>query len=198
MTFKCSDSLSGVGFVTSPVILSNEGAHQSVKGTCQDKAGNQANVNVVQINIDKTPPTSTITFGKPSSYSNNIYTITSSTPITIGASDALSGIYQIKYGIDNPSTPLAYSKSFTISTLGTHVIYFRSIDQALNVETVHSVKVTVQARLSVIDVPLISVVSLAITGLIVNFASYLKQADPQTFNLAKEGIVELPETEVKE
>ncbi len=199
VTFTCYDSLSGVGSVTGPVALSSEGQHQSVKGTCLDKAGNQANANVANINIDKTPPTTTITFGKPSSGSNPTI-VTSSTPISLSATDVLSGVYQIKYGIDNPSTSLVYSKSFTIPALGTHVIYFRSIDQALNVERVRSVKVTIQARLLVIDVPLVSVVSLAVTGLIVNFASYLKQADPRTaffnnaFDLAREDIVELRKT----
>jgi hypothetical protein len=56
VAFGCTDSLSGVASSSAPTTLSNEGANQSVTGTCTDKAGNTSTQVVSNINIDKTPP----------------------------------------------------------------------------------------------------------------------------------------------
>jgi hypothetical protein len=58
ISFSCVDTLSGLaaGSPPAPTILANEGANQSVSGTCQDLAGNSAAATVSEINIDKTPP----------------------------------------------------------------------------------------------------------------------------------------------
>jgi hypothetical protein len=58
ISFTCVDTLSGLaaGSPPAPTILANEGANQSVSGTCQDLAGNSAAATVSEINIDKTPP----------------------------------------------------------------------------------------------------------------------------------------------
>lgn len=55
-TFTCTDSLSGVDTVSSPIQVSTEGENQSIEGECLDKAGNSSKLTVSGINIDKTPP----------------------------------------------------------------------------------------------------------------------------------------------
>ena len=59
VTFSCSDALSGVASCPAPVLVSGEGANQIVTGTAVDKAGNSATASVT-LNIDKTPPVSSI------------------------------------------------------------------------------------------------------------------------------------------
>ena len=56
--FECSDGLSGLatGSPPSDTVLTNEGAGQSVLGTCYDLAGNSASATVGDISIDKTVP----------------------------------------------------------------------------------------------------------------------------------------------
>ena len=54
--FDCTDTLSGIDFLTNDQILSSEGANQSVRGSCIDKAGNDSAVEVGDINIDTTQP----------------------------------------------------------------------------------------------------------------------------------------------
>ncbi len=57
-SFSCSDALSGLAAGSPPqdTVISNQGAGQSVIGTCYDVAGNSASA-VVKVNIDWTPPT---------------------------------------------------------------------------------------------------------------------------------------------
>ena len=55
VTFFATDALSGVALVSSPVVLTSEGAKQPVTGSAVDHAGNTAVVNLV-VSIDKTPP----------------------------------------------------------------------------------------------------------------------------------------------
>jgi len=50
VTFTCTDPLSGVANVTSPVTVGN-GQGQSVSGSCTDKAGNQVSARVTGINV---------------------------------------------------------------------------------------------------------------------------------------------------
>jgi len=54
--FNSYDILSGIDSVTPDIIISTEGANQSVTGTAGDKAGNLASYTVSGINIDKTVP----------------------------------------------------------------------------------------------------------------------------------------------
>lgn len=61
--FSATDGLSGVDSVSpEEKIVSTEGADQSVTGTATDEAGNTASITVDEINIDKTPPTLTLTY----------------------------------------------------------------------------------------------------------------------------------------
>jgi len=59
--FTCNDTTSGVANAFDNKLLSDEGANQSVTGTCTDNAGNITTTTVSGINIDKTAPTITAT-----------------------------------------------------------------------------------------------------------------------------------------
>src|SRR5206468_18324 len=58
VAFDCSDALSGLAPGSPPgaTVISNEGAGQSVSGSCRDRAGNSASAIAANINIDKTAP----------------------------------------------------------------------------------------------------------------------------------------------
>src|SRR5581483_11845824 len=91
VSFACTDLLSGLapGSPPAPIVLSSEGAHQQVAGSCQDLAGNSASAVVAGINIDKTPPLLNATFTPPpnaNGWSNTDVTI------AFNAADALSGV----------------------------------------------------------------------------------------------------------
>ena len=87
--FIGSDTLSGVKTITSDLIISTEGASQSVVGTATDKADNSASTTVTGINIDKTPPSVTI-----SSPGNGTEYILKQTILAAwSANDSLSGLY---------------------------------------------------------------------------------------------------------
>lgn len=64
VSFTCSDQTSGVASCPSPVLLTNEGAHQVVSGTVTDKAGNKATTSVT-VSLDKTAPTISGTINPP-------------------------------------------------------------------------------------------------------------------------------------
>ena len=60
VSFEAADQVSGVDYVEGDIILTEEGANQSVTGTAIDKAGNVALVVSTSINIDKALPALTI------------------------------------------------------------------------------------------------------------------------------------------
>jgi hypothetical protein len=90
VSFETSDALSGVDPNSDPpdVVLSGEGADQSVSGTVYDKAGNFASATVSNISIDKTKPVVTIT-APPEGAS---YLLNQNILADWSATDALSGI----------------------------------------------------------------------------------------------------------
>jgi virginiamycin B lyase len=55
-TFTGSDDLSGIAGCSSAVVLSAEGSHPQVSGTCTDNAGNVSAPAFVNVNVDKTLP----------------------------------------------------------------------------------------------------------------------------------------------
>lgn len=55
--FDANDAVSGIDYLTPDVTLTAEGEGQTVVGMARDLAGNEAYYAVVNINIDKTPPT---------------------------------------------------------------------------------------------------------------------------------------------
>ena len=91
VTLTCSDARSGIKTCTGggSVVLSNEGANQSVPGSAVDNADNSASHSVGPFNIDKTAPTLT---GAPTSSPNGAGWYDGDVTIHWTADDALAGI----------------------------------------------------------------------------------------------------------
>jgi hypothetical protein len=90
VSLRCADALSGVKSCTGggTVVLSTEGANQSVSGQAVDDADNTASTTVSGINIDTTAPTLT---GAPTTAAVNGW-YSGDVTIRWTASDALSGL----------------------------------------------------------------------------------------------------------
>ncbi len=126
VTFLCADSLSGVANCTSPVTVSTEGANQMVSGTAIDNAGNAAPASAT-INLDKTPPTISIT----SPVAGATFTA-SSVSVTGNVSDSLSGISSVTC---NGASATIQSGTFTCSVslaFGSNTITAQATDLAGN------------------------------------------------------------------
>ena len=97
--------------------------------------------------IDKTPPTTTLTIGKPK-YVSNITYVTPETPFILNATDNLNGtgVAQTAYRIYNDtysSDWIIYIAPFYLTNLkdGTYHIDFNSTDYAGNVEPTNTISV---------------------------------------------------------
>jgi hypothetical protein len=91
VSFTCSDALSGIKSCTGggSVIVSTEGANQSVPGTAVDNADNVNNAGVIGISIDKTAP---LLSGAPTTSANGAGWYNNNVTVHWTCSDALSGI----------------------------------------------------------------------------------------------------------
>jgi hypothetical protein len=120
VSFTCTDTLSGIKLCTGggSVIVSTEGANQSVPGTAIDNADNTNNLAVTGINIDKTAPSLS---GAPTTSPNVLGWYKTNVAIAWTCSDALSGL--------NGSCP----SNSTISSEGTGLTASASVtDKAGN------------------------------------------------------------------
>ena len=100
VTFTCAEG--GSGIVTCPVsqTVTEEGANQIVEGTATDLEGNTATA-PVNINLDKTMPTVTIT----SPAQDAVFLSTNNVLAVWGAADALSGVASSS-GTVEPDLPI--------------------------------------------------------------------------------------------
>ncbi|GAB3763044.1 hypothetical protein FB382_001317 [Nocardioides ginsengisegetis] len=89
VSFSPSDATSGVKAATSPVVLSSNGAGQSVTGSVTDNADNTASTTVSGINIDKVAPT---LIGHPTTSPNANGWYAGDVAVAWTATDALSGV----------------------------------------------------------------------------------------------------------
>jgi hypothetical protein len=100
--FTASDSVSGVASLTPDVVVTTEGANQTVTGTAENFAGLSASFTVGDIDLDKTPPKVTIS----SPESGHGYTNKDTLHATWLATDALSGVETESSAMDGqPSVP---------------------------------------------------------------------------------------------
>ncbi|MCU1505433.1 MAG: hypothetical protein JWP05_402, partial [Microbacteriaceae bacterium] len=132
VTLTCSDAVSGIKSCTGggSVLLSTEGASQSVSGAAVDNADNTTNGSVSGINIDKTAPSLT---GTPTTGANGNGWYKGNVTIGWNGADALSGI--------NPATQPANS---TIIGEGAGLTATASItDKAGNTTTANSAQVKI-------------------------------------------------------
>jgi hypothetical protein len=107
VTFTCSDTLSGIASCPAPVTVTTEGAGQVITGAAADKAGNTATVSVT-LNIDKTPPTLSLTASPNLLWPPNHKM---ATVVVSGGSSDMSGIASSaitvadEYGVYNFAVP---------------------------------------------------------------------------------------------
>jgi len=129
--FKATDATSGIDYVTPDVTISSEGANQSVTGTAVDFAGNQAQVTVNFINIDKTPPFVAIDNPQSQYYMN-----TDSFNITWTALDSLSGINIENGELDGAAVNNEQLVELRLVAAGEHTIMVTAFDKADNFTSV--------------------------------------------------------------
>jgi parallel beta-helix repeat protein len=125
--FTASDEESGIDTVTQPVTILSEGTSQSVNGTATDKAGNSATATVSDINIDKTPPTITVT--SPVDY--ELYALDMS--LDFSAEDALSGVSDALGELTNTFGEFQEVESGFTPEPGVYYIVVSATDKAGNV-----------------------------------------------------------------
>lgn len=126
VSFSCADDFSGVAGCTSPILVSTEGASQSVTGSASDMAGNSATTSRT-INLDKTPPTLTMPVLASS------YLLNSSLTLTFGASDSLSGLASMQATLNG--SPVTSGTTVTLTHLATNTFTLTATDVAGNTAT---------------------------------------------------------------
>ncbi|OGE84530.1 MAG: hypothetical protein A3B23_01445 [Candidatus Colwellbacteria bacterium RIFCSPLOWO2_01_FULL_48_10] len=115
---------------TTPPKPSTDGNHDILYRS-RDKAGNIEQPHSASVMIDKTVPFTSILVSGISG-NNNWYT--SNVTFALSASDSTSGIYTIKYSLDNGNTWSVYASPVMISTEGINTIQYYSEDSAGNTE----------------------------------------------------------------
>ena len=131
--FTTDDDLSGVqsSDPASPLHFTSEGANQTQQVTVTDKAGNSATFTSPAIHIDLTAPSTTATL--PGINQSQEW-FPGPVPVTLAASDSLSGIANTLYTI-NGGAPQTYAGTFTLSGDGVYTLEYWSVDKAGNTET---------------------------------------------------------------
>lgn len=116
-SFVCEDFESGIASCTAPVVVSTEGAGQSVTGEAIDNAGNSAQATVSGINIDKTAPSVAL-------MGTGDYLVDQTVSVTCDISDELSGI-------QSSSCSGASGDAYSFG-LGAHEVGASAVDNADN------------------------------------------------------------------
>ncbi|TAL16737.1 hypothetical protein EPN96_08080 [bacterium] len=101
--------------------------------------------------MDETPPVTSIEIGSPKYQALKLF-VTSHTGLQLRAQDSLSAVVLTEYRIDLGMW-VVYCSPFNVSGEGEHLVEYRSVDSAGNVETPNSVYVTVDDTGPVIDAP---------------------------------------------
>jgi outer membrane protein assembly factor BamB len=115
----------------SPLHFTSEGANQTQDVTVTDKAGNSATFTSPTVHIDLTQP-STVAITPGISQSEEWFT--GPVPVTLNASDNLSGVGGTFYSVDGGAAEI-YTGAFVISGEGVHTFEYWSVDIAGNTET---------------------------------------------------------------
>ncbi|MDQ7772496.1 MAG: hypothetical protein RDU13_03115 [Elusimicrobiales bacterium] len=137
-SFICGDALSGVKACPPDVIFASEGADQGASGAAFDYADNRSSAAISGINLDKTPPVSTLSAsGDVWSTAGNTY-LSLRSVITLSAVDPVSGgtasgVEGVDYYVD-PGAFDIYSSTFGLSE-GVRTVHYRARDNAGNIET---------------------------------------------------------------
>nr|WP_263324314.1 hypothetical protein [Neobacillus sp. Marseille-Q6967] len=127
----------------SPFVLDQEGILK-IDYFSTDTNGNQENQNSKEIKIDKTAPETIVSPVKDGWYPSDV-------SITLNGSDSLSGVDKTQYQV-NDGEWLTYENEIIISNEGVHIVKFRSIDYAGNVEGTKSIEVKIDKTAPTLDV----------------------------------------------
>jgi subtilisin family serine protease/pimeloyl-ACP methyl ester carboxylesterase len=115
-----------------PIVFDQEGSYV-IQALAVDNVGNNSDLTILEIGIDKSKPESTIniegSFGQ-----NNWYTGT--VIATITSEDILSGVALTQYSLDNGITWTEYNNPINLDEEGIYTLQFRSVDNAGNIEEV--------------------------------------------------------------
>lgn len=157
VTLSASDNLSGIAGTfyrvdggspqtyTAAFPLASEGIH-NVEFWSVDVAGNNETHQTRIVKIDATAPV-TQASASGTAGSNGWYQ--SSVQVSLSAVDSVSGVQNSFYRIDGGATQ-TYVGSFVISSAGQHTVEYWSVDQASNVEAMHSLLVKIDAAAPVV------------------------------------------------
>jgi len=99
---------------------------------------------------DTTPPVATLLVGAPQVLKEGLLYVSETTPFTLSANDAGSGVSAIAY--DLGSGPLAYAAPITIPTAGTFTLRYSAVDAAGNREEEHALSFAVDTQPPVIAI----------------------------------------------
>ncbi len=122
--------------------LSKFSGYKTLCISAQDVAGNKSITKCYRIFIDKYPPKSSITIGKPKFFNRDTLFVTSQTQISLTAFDAQTSIDKIEYAINNNHFK-TYTEPFTLSHDGLNIIFYRAKDKVGNIEPTKSKKLYV-------------------------------------------------------
>lgn len=150
VTLSASDDISGVDkteysldnaiwiVYTRPFSITDEGK-TTIYYRSTDKDGNQENTKAESIQIDQFVPSGSVTIS-----SGSAYTTSTSVTLTLTASDATSGVSQVRYGDDGvwdtePWETLSPTKAWTLkSGDGAKTVYYQVKDNAGLVSSTYS------------------------------------------------------------
>ena len=121
VSFECGDELSGVDTCTDPVLI-GEGANGSASGTAVDKAGNDSEATVSDLDVDLTDPTISGATDKAAAATGWYNKATGAPTVSFSCLDALSGVAScadsalIGEGSNQSATGTATDKADNIAT----------------------------------------------------------------------------------
>ncbi|GGI08100.1 hypothetical protein GCM10011354_27410 [Egicoccus halophilus] len=121
-----------------PIVLASDGVHELAYRST-DAAGNEEAIRTMTVRIDTTAPTSTVALEGP--VDRGVYTGT--VTVTLSATDATSGIDRIEYRRVGEDRRHVHDGPFRLEDDGDHVVEYRAIDVAGNVEAWNRVDVRI-------------------------------------------------------
>jgi large repetitive protein len=134
--WTASDAVSGIDPTTEPpdTVVAGQGANQSALASVSNLAGLSTTASVGGIDIDTTPPVTSIV-GAPTTWTNQGVTL------TLSATDNLSGVAATYYSLDG-AAPVE-GTSIAITTEGRHTVSYWSVDRAGNTESPRTTQVLI-------------------------------------------------------
>ncbi len=110
--------------------------HHTLTYRAVDRAGNVSAEEIITLNVDTKPPTTTHIFSG-SLASNGWYH--SPVTVTLTAADTGAGLFEIKYRLEGGPAWLTYGGPFVVDTDGPHTLEYYATDRVNNIEAAHTV-----------------------------------------------------------